>query len=240
VHTVDLKGSVTALPLSGHRPSGLGFRPDGSLLITSADNRQLLCYDGEEIFVVADLSDVVHADLGDMVVDDVGRAYVGSQTSQGGVIVRADPDSSVTVVADDLEHPSGMAISVDRKQLIVAESTGRRLTAYTLYSDGSLSDRRIFANGFEGPPAGIAVDVEDGVWVSMTRANRFERIVEGGSVTNRIEVADQVATACALGGPQRKTLFLLTSTDAQGHKPNGAKVSRVQATIVDTPGIGLP
>ncbi|MCV7102267.1 SMP-30/gluconolactonase/LRE family protein [Mycobacterium palustre] len=240
VHTVDLKGSITALPVSGHRPFGLGFRPDGSLLIASADSRQLLCYDGEEIFVVAELSEAVDTDLGDMVVDHSGRAYIGSQTSQGGVILRADPDRNVAVVADDLENPSGMAISADGKRLIVAESTGRRLTAYTVYPDGSLSDRRIFADGLDGPPAGIALDVDDGVWVSMTLANRFERLVEGGSVTNRIETADQVATACALGGPQRKTLFLLTSTDAQGHKPSGAKVSRVRATIVDIPGSGLP
>jgi sugar lactone lactonase YvrE len=240
LHTVTLTGAMTTLPLSGHRPFGLGFRPDGVLLIASADTRQLLCYDGEEIFAVADLRDAVQAELGDMVIDECGRAYIGSQTSQGGAILRADPDNSVTLVADGLEKPMGMVISADRRQLIVAESTGHRLTAYTIYSDGSLGDRRIFADGLDGPPAGIALDAQGGVWVSMTLANRFERIVEGGSVTDSIEMPGRAAIGCALGGPQRRTLFLLTSAGAYAERPSRSKVSRLDATIVDAPGIGLP
>jgi len=85
VHTVNLHGDMTKLPLAGHAPSGLGFRPDGSLLIASTENRQVLRYDGDTVTVLADLSDVVPADLGDMVVDEAGRAYVGSQA------VRAAP-----------------------------------------------------------------------------------------------------------------------------------------------------
>ncbi len=95
VHTVDLHGEMTTLPLAGHAPSGLGFRPDGSLLIASTENRQVLRYDGEIVTTLADLSDIVPANLGDMVVDDLGRAYVGSQACEGGVIVRVDPDDSV-------------------------------------------------------------------------------------------------------------------------------------------------
>ncbi len=92
VHTVDLQGSMTTLPLPGHAPSGLGFRPDGSLLIASTERRQILRYDGETVDALADLADIVPANLGDMVVDDRGRAYVGSQAREGGVIVRIDPD----------------------------------------------------------------------------------------------------------------------------------------------------
>ena len=88
VHTVTLGGSMTALPLPGHAPSGLGFRPDGSLLIVSTEARQLLRYDGETVDTIADLSDVAPADLGDMVIDNLGRAYIGSQAFQGGVIAR--------------------------------------------------------------------------------------------------------------------------------------------------------
>ena len=92
MHTVNLQGSMTTLPLPGHAPSGLGFRPDGTLLITSTERRQILRYDGETVTVLADLAADVPADLGDMVVDYRGRAYVGSQARQGGVIVRVDPD----------------------------------------------------------------------------------------------------------------------------------------------------
>src|SRR5579872_3178481 len=97
VHTADASGSLTTLALPGHSPSGLGFRPDGSLLIVSTEKRQLLRYDGETVVTIADLSDAAPADLGDMVVDHVGRAYIGSQAFEGGVLFRVDTDNSVRV-----------------------------------------------------------------------------------------------------------------------------------------------
>ncbi len=240
VHTVTLQGEMTTLPLAGHAPSGLGFRPDGSLLIASTENRQMLRYDGETVTTVAGLSDIVPANLGDMVIDDLGRAYVGSQAHEGGVIVRVDPDETATVVAQDLDFPNGMVITPDGKMLIVAESIGRRLTAFTIGADGALSDRRIFADGLGGPPDGICLDADGGVWTSMTLANQFERIVEGGTVTDRIDMGDRTAIACTLGGPERRTLFLLSSTDAYPQRLVGTKLSRLDATTVDVPGAGLP
>ena len=100
VHTVSLDGSVTTLPLPGHCPSGLGFRPDGTLFIVSAEHRVVLGYDGDTVTEIADLSGIAPASLGDLVVDGRGRAYVGSQARDGGVIVRLDLDNSVTVVAE--------------------------------------------------------------------------------------------------------------------------------------------
>src|SRR5271167_2798985 len=153
VHTVTLSGSMTTLPLPGHSPSGLGFRPDGSLLIASTEDRQVLRYDGETVVTIADLSEVTPANLGDMVIDDAGRAYIGSQAFSGGVIIRLDPDDSATVVAEDLDFPNGMVITPDGKTLIVAESTGRRLTAFSVAAPGSpgaLYDRRVFADGLDG------------------------------------------------------------------------------------------
>jgi sugar lactone lactonase YvrE len=240
VHTVNLQGAMTTLHLAGHSPSGLGFRPDGSLLIASTENRQVLRYDGEAVTTVADLSGIVLANLGDMVVDDRGRAYVGSQAFEGGVIVRVDPDDTFTVVAGNLDFPNGVVVTPDRTTLIVAESMGRRLTAFTIGADGSLSDRRIFADGLDGPPDGIALDAEGGVWTSMTLANQFERIVEGGEVTDRIDMGDRTAIACTLGGPERRTLFLLSSTDAYPKRLIGTKLSRLDAVTVDVPGAGLP
>jgi len=240
VHTADLRGSLTTLPLPGHSPSGLGFRPDGSLLIASTEDRQVLRYDGETVVTIADLSDLVPANLGDMVVDDAGRAYIGSQAFNEGVIVCLDPDNSATVVADDLEFPNGMVITPDGSTLIVAESVGRRLTAFTISADGALSDRRVFAGGLDGPPDGITLDAEGGVWTSMTLAHQFERVVEGGAVTDRIDMGDRVAIACTLGGPERRTLFLLSSTDAYPRRLVGTRLSRLDAVTVATPGAGLP
>ena len=238
LHTVNLHGDMTKLALTGHAPSGLGFRPDGSLLIASTENRQVLHYDGETISTLADLSSLVPADLGDMVVDSRGRAYVGSQARDVGVIVRVDVDGEATVVAEDLDFPNGMVITPDGNTLIVAESTGRRLTAFAV--DESLSNRRVFADGLDGPPDGICLDAEGGVWTSMTLANRFDRIVEGGTVTDRIDIGDRIAIACTLGGPERRTLFMLSSTSAYPQRLVGTKLSRLDATTVDVPGAGLP
>lgn len=240
VHTVDMRGSLTTLPLPGRCPSGLGFRPDGSLLIASTDDRQVLRYDGETVVVAADLADLAPASLGDMVVDAAGRAYVGSQAFSGGVIVRLDPDGTAAVVAEDLDFPNGMVITPDRKTLIVAESIGRRLTAFTVDDDGALRDRRVFADGLDGPPDGIALDAEGGVWTSMTLAHQFERITEGGAVTDRIDMGERVAVACALGGPERRILFLLSSTDAYPKRLAGTRLSRLDAVQVAAPGAGLP
>ncbi|WP_333894327.1 SMP-30/gluconolactonase/LRE family protein [Mycolicibacterium gadium] len=240
VHTVNLRGDLTTLPLPGHHPSGLGFRPDGTLLIVSGEQRQLLRYDGYTVEPVAELADLVPAALGDMVIDDAGRAYVGSQAREGGVIVRVDPDGSIAVVAENLDFPNGMAITEDRTTLIVAESTGRRLTAFTIAADGSLRARRIFAEGLDGPPDGICLDAEGGVWVAMTLAHAFERIEEGGAITDRIEMDERIAIACTLGGPERRTLFLLSSTDAYPQRLVGTKESRVDAVTVEIPGAGLP
>jgi sugar lactone lactonase YvrE len=240
VHTATMDGSLTTLSLPGHSPSGLGFRPDGSLLIASTEDRQVLRYDGETVVTIADLTDLAPANLGDMVIDDTGRAYIGSQAFEGGVIVRLDPDDSATVVAKDLDFPNGMVITPDRKTLIVAESIGRRLTAFTIDDDGALHGRRVFADSLDGPPDGIALDAEGGVWTSMTLAHQFERITEGGAVTDRIDMGERVAIACTLGGPERRTLFLLSSTDAYPQRLVGTRLSRLDAVTVAVPGAGLP
>jgi len=240
VHTVTVGGSMTTLPVPGHAPSGLGFRPDGSLLIASTERRELLCYDGETVDTIAGLSDVTPADLGDMVIDNHGRAYIGSQAFQGGVIVRVDPDNTVTVVARDLDFPNGMAITPDHQTLIVAESVGRRLTAFSIGAHGELSDRRVFADGLDGAPDGICLDAEGGVWTAMTLAHQFERIAPGGHVTHRIDVGDRAAIACTLGGLAGRTLFMLSSTDAYPQRLVGTRLARLDAVIVDAACAGLP
>ncbi|MCV7286254.1 SMP-30/gluconolactonase/LRE family protein [Mycolicibacterium wolinskyi] len=238
VHTVTLSGSMTTLPLPGHSPSGLGFRPDGTLLIVSTQRRQILRYDGDTVELLADLSDLVPAALGDMVIDDHGRAYVGSQARSGGVIVRIDPDDTVHVVAEHLDFPNGMAITPDGSTLIVAESTARRLTAFAIDADGGLTERRVFADGLDGPPDGIAVDADGGVWTALTLAHRFQRIVDGGTVTDRVDAHGRTAIACALGGPEGRMLFMVTTTDAYPERLVGTKLSRVDAAMVDVPAPG--
>ena len=134
---------------------------------------------------IANLTDLAPANLGDMVIDDAGRACIGCQAFSGGVIVHLDPDDSATVVTEDLDFPNGMVITPDRKTLIVAESTGRRLSAFTIGDDDGLRDRRIFADGLDGPPDGIALDAEGGVWTAMTLAHQVEWIIASGRRRDR-------------------------------------------------------
>lgn len=239
VHTVDMAGSMTTVALPGHRPSGLGFTPDGDLLIASTEARTLLRLDADGVLhTVADLTAVVPAALGDMVVDDHGRVYLGSQARGDGVVVRVDPDRSVQVVATGLDFPNGMVITPDRNTLIVAESTGRRLRAFRIGTDGELSAPRVFAEGLDGPPDGLAIDADGGVWTALTLANRFDRITDGGEVTDRVDLGDRIAIAGALGGPDRRTLFLLSSTSAYPEQLIGSTLSRVDTVTVQIPAPG--
>jgi len=240
VHTADRRGSVTTLPLPGHTPRGLGFRPDGSLLIASGEDRCVLRYDGESLTTIADLSGIAPGNLGDMVVDDLGRAYIGCQASEEGAIVRVDPDGGAIVAADGLECPSGLAITSSRDTLIVAESAGHRLTAFGIAPDGSLCDRTVFAAGLDGAPGGITLDAEGAVWASMTSTHQFQRIVAGGAVTDRIDMGDRNAIACTLGGPERRLLFLLSAVDDGPQPTTGPKPARLDAVTVDIPGAGRP
>ncbi len=239
VHTVDMRGSMTTLSLPGHAPAGLGFRPDGSLLIASAMKRRILRYDGETVSTLVDLGNTVHADLGDMVVDKLGRAYVGCRAPRG-LVVRIDMDDSVTVVADSLACPNGMVITADGATLIVAESLSRRLTAFDIDRDGTLSGRHIFADGLDGPPGGITLDAHGGIWTALTLANQSQRIVAGGAVTDRIDMGARTAVACTLGGPARRILFLLSSPETSVSRLMGSRSSRLDAVAVDIPGEGLP
>ncbi|BBY38021.1 gluconolactonase [Mycobacterium mantenii] len=241
VHTVNLLGAMTTLPLPGHAPCGLGFRPDGSLLIASADDRRILRYDGETVVPIADLSGVVSGDLGDMVVDDLGHAYVGCEAARGcGVIVRVDPDDSTTVVADVPGSPAGMVMTPDGRTLIVAEPSSRRLSAFEIDSDGALADRRTFADGLDGSPDGITFDSDGGVWAAIASARQFQRIVAGGLVTDRIDMRDRTPTACTLGGPGCRILFLMSGEEDRPGQRIGRRRGHLDAVTADIPGVALP
>lgn len=238
VHTVDLRGTVTGLPVPGHMPFGLGFRPDGSLLIVSSMARQVLHYDGETISTLVDLSKVAPRSLGDMVVDGLGRAFVGCQARDDAVIIGIDPDGAESVVAQDLQFPSGMAVTSDNSTLIVAESTGRRLTSFSIGDDGRLSDRRPFAENLAGPPDGIALDADGAVWVAMSLIGKFQRILPGGEIADQLEIGDRAAVGCTLGGPGGRQLFTLSSSHAFSELLVGSTQSRLDVVSVDVPAAG--
>jgi sugar lactone lactonase YvrE len=248
VLAVGLDGRSQTIVEVPTRPSGLGWRPDGTLLIVSMLDRSLLELRGGALRVVADLSTLATGLCNDMVVDGAGRAYVGNfgydrhagETPRTTVLIRVDPDGRASAVADALMFPNGMVITPDGKTLIVAETYAHRLTAFSIDKAGGLGGRRLFAQ-FEDAcfPDGICLDAEGAVWVADARGRDVFRVFDSGRIERRIGVGERSVFACMLGGSDRCTLFLCTSTSsgpAMAEKTDG----RIELVPVDVPGAGRP
>ncbi|MDQ3811046.1 MAG: SMP-30/gluconolactonase/LRE family protein [Chloroflexota bacterium] len=247
VLSVDLSGHVETAAVVPQQPSGLGWTTDGSLLIVSMLDRRLLRLDGGELRVVADLSALATGPCNDMVVDSLGRAYVGnfgfdrhqSEPPRAASLARVDPDGRTVRAADDLIFPNGMVITPDGTTLIVGETFATRLTAFAVGADGSLSNRRVFAQFDDCFPDGICLDAEGAIWVADPRGSRVVRVFDGGRIERTISTGERGAFACMLGGDDRQTLFICTNTGsgpAMAERTDG----RIETVRVDVPGAGLP
>ena len=248
VMSVDMEGHLETVVAVPNKPSGLGWLPDGRLLVVSMLDKKLMRLDPNGLKEAADLSPFFTGHANDMVVDKDGRAYIGNTGGEFWTdtptprvpahIAMVTTEGDARIVARDLQGPNGMVITPDGGTLIVAEPPGERLTAFTIGADGSLSDQRVWAE-LEGPPDGIAVDNESCVWVSVPRQpGRFLRVAEGGEVRQRFEVSDRLGIACALGGPGRKTLFMLESFQSSPDSQRGN--GRIRTIEVEAPGAGWP
>ncbi len=244
VYSITLEGKTTLeLSLPGKKPSGLGFLPDGSLLIVSMAERELLRLDPHgHTTVHADLSALVSDELNDMVVDAQGTAFVGSYPSERGtgVLVRVTPDGSAQIVAEGLDFPNGTVISADGRSLILAESIGRQFTAFDIDGAKRLSGRRVVASTGDAAPDGITLDAEGGIWAGYPLAHEFRRVLPGGEVTDRIPIGERMAIACTLGGEDRRTLFLLSAADWSAKALQGRRTGTVETVRVGVAGAGLP
>ena len=244
----SLDGKVSTVVEVPGQPSGLGWLPDGRLLVVSMEDRRLLRLDPTGLKVVADLSALAPFHCNDMVVDEKGRAYVGNfgfdpytgAEPKPTVLILVTPEGKASVVAGDLSFPNGSVITADGRTLIVAESFGARLTAFAIAPDGSLSDRRVWARLEPAGPDGICLDAEGALWVASPMSREVLRVREGGEVTHRIATENQAA-ACMLGGPDRRTLFILSGhIIPEREKSVALKSGRIETVHVDIGGVGLP
>lgn len=229
------------------QPSGLGWLPDGRMLVVSMHDRRLLRRDAHGLSVVAELGDMAHYHCNDMVVDRQGRAYIGNfgfdflarAPLRPTVLILVAPNGAKRVVAADLLFPNGAVITPDGNTLIVAESFARRLTAFAITPDGSLTGRRVWAQ-LEGASAdGICLDAEGAVWVASPVSAEILRVLEGGAITHRIAVATQ-GIACMLGGSDRRTLFVLSAPLVAAEAALASRLGRIETVRVEVPGAGLP
>jgi sugar lactone lactonase YvrE len=247
VQTVDLEGNVEKVVEVPGSPSGLGWLPDGRLLVVSMTDRRLLRLDPEGLVETADLSGLASFHCNDMVVDRQGRAYVGNfgfDFAAGGPaspaeIVLVLPDGRARVVGDELVFPNGMVISPDDRTLIVAETFGHRLTAFDIQPDGALANRRIWADLEGAFPDGICLDAAGAVWVAAPEPGQVLRVLEGGTITHPVQVSTR-PYACMLGGPERRTLFVCTAESSVPGRGRRGIGGRIEIVEVEVPGAGLP
>jgi sugar lactone lactonase YvrE len=213
---VDLEGSSEVVERVPSFPFCIDWLPDGRLLIVSAAASALLRREPDGSIVThADLSGLSRHPWNDIVVDGRGNAYVGNigfdmgaEDFRPGILARVGPDGSVQQVADDVAFPNGVAVTPDNSTLILAESYGNRLTAFDIGADGTLSNRRVWADLGDGYPDGICIDAEGAVWYGDVPNRRCVRVREGGEVLQTVDL-DRGCFACALGGPDGRTLFMV-------------------------------
>jgi sugar lactone lactonase YvrE len=251
VLAVDAGGETTVVARHDGPLSGLGWLPDGTLLVVAMEG-DVLRLDGGALAVHADVRPLADHGINDMIVHPEGWAYVGQfgydRESRARVrpspLVRVDPDGSVHRAAEDLLVANGMALTADGATLIVAESAGMRLSAFTVGDGGRLGDRRVWAELPAGhAPDGMCTDAEGAAWVACVTTDWCLRVAEGGEVLDRIRVEEEGRhpVACVLGGPGRRTLYLLTATTYGEAEPSlQARAGRIEQVRVDVPGAGRP
>jgi len=249
--------ATTVVTITHDEPSGLGWLPDGRLLVVAMETQRLLRveHDGT-VAEHADLSHIARGSINDMIVAADGTAYVGDMGSRihdpssprvAGQTIRVDPDGTVSCAAGDLRSPNGHILTDDGRTLIVAESGGSCLTAFTVAADGSLSGKRTFAElkptkpdlSF-APPDGVCLDEQGAVWVADPINAVVTRVVEGGDVTDVITFDDVIPVACVLGGPQRRTLLVCVAADWKRDVVMQARSGRIDAIDVAVAGAGRP
>jgi sugar lactone lactonase YvrE len=260
VFSISTAGEVTIVLELDDLPSGLGFLPDGSLLVACMRSQRVLRrgLDGG-VTTHAELAGLGAGWLNDMVVDTTGRAYLdfnrgrlyGRVPDEPDAIALVDPDGRPRLVAGDLRSPNGMAVTEDGGTLVVAEFRGNRLLAFEIGSDGSLTQRRTFAE-LGSNPDGICLDAEAAAWLGSPNTAEFLRVREGGEVVQRVPTEPGRGIACVLGGPARQTLFMvvaempegamlrLRDSDDPGQDHLSGARSWIEAVGVDVPGAGIP
>lgn len=258
VKSVSLAGDLRVELEIDDQPSGLGWLPDGSLLVVSMSRRQVMRRDTDgSASVHANLAGYSDFHFNDMVVDPLGRAYVGNfgfdlETEVGArgmdsviaehetaTLVRIDPDGSTCIAAEELHFPNGMVITPDGRTLIVAETLIGALTAFDVAQDGSLYNRRLWASVLPRVPDGIALDAAGNIWIANPLAAECVRVGEGGELLHTIDTEDP-CYACMLGGDDGRTLFMLT---LPANPPNGnpqKAAGKVRIARVDIPGAECP
>jgi sugar lactone lactonase YvrE len=244
----------TEVELDGE-PAGLGWLPDGRLLINSRLDRAIFRREADGTLVRhGDLTPWATWHANDMVVASNGQAYAGNfgfdldglydgtvQASEisSTSLVRVDPDGTSVEAAGDLAFPNGTVITDDGGTLIIAESLGGQLSAFDRQSDGTLTGRRVWAAPEGVAPDGICLCADGTVWVANALGSECVRVAEGGEIVERV-VTSQGCFACMLGDADRQTLYLVTAASSDAAKARAERNGSLERVRTSVPGAGLP
>jgi sugar lactone lactonase YvrE len=248
VYTLTPDGKRTKVADVPKRPSGIGFLPDKTPVVVSMVDRCLYKIVNGQLVLHADISKLVNSDINDMVMDAKGNAYVGnigSDLFKGEEIkptnfVLVTADGKAREVAKGMLVPNGPVVSAGGKTLIVAETYGKKLTAFDIQGDGGLTNQRVFADLDGAEPDGICLDAEGAVWLAAINRGGFLRVKEGGEVTHKIETGDRTAIACTLGGADGRTFYALTYKGSIADIGKGLAAARIETVRVDVGASGSP
>ena len=250
----------TVFSLQDDYPVGVGLLPNGKMLINSLFGKKVLLGDPEtgKISTFCDFSKILSSYspeyiVNDMIVNNDGQAYIGIDAvdfdenepigphnkPSFSYILLVNPDGTVKIASDRMTFPNGMAISPDGKTLVVAETFANRLTSFDINSDGSLKNKRIFAD-IGAPTDGISMDEEGCVWVALPSYKfgghgGWVRVKDGGEILDEVVTNTHGAFDCQLGGPEKKHLFLLEASILGQPRDKGD--GRVRVVEVEVPGI---
>jgi len=248
IKTLDLEGRCdTVVEIPGFA-AGLGWAPNGDLLVVGASEHKVFRWDGSGLSEYADLGGLGQTFFNDMVARGNGDVYVG--TISHDLLSDAEPtpasialvqsDGTSRLVADGLALPNGMVITPDGRTLICGETLGARYTAFDIEEDGTLSNARLWAQVPGETPDGCCIDADGGIWFASFASRSVVRVLPGGELTDRIPVVDTNPYGCMLGGADRRTLFIMCADTHERPKTLELKSGRIFATEVETAGTGLP
>ncbi len=266
VLAIDERGGAEVIMEVEGQPSGIGWMPDGSMLVVSMKEHLVLRRETSgAVSIHADVTEYCGGNLNDMVVRSSGRAYVGNfgfdlmgfAEPAPANLIRIDPDGTASVAAEDLLFPNGSVITPDGTTLIVGETAGARYTAFTIADDGSLTDRRVWAQVAPEPdiggsleatlaqlqfgPDGCTLDAEGMIWAADEVNGRLARVAEGGEIVAEIPSPEGLNFfACALGGEDGRTMLICAAPDFLEANRVNARDAVLLTTRVDVPHAGLP
>jgi sugar lactone lactonase YvrE len=240
------------------QPSGLGWLPNGNLLCVSMIDQKVLRFAGKKMSIFADISEYCTFWANDMTVSARGYGYVGNfgfdldtRLKELGVkaffaspppstnLVVLDPDGNVIQVVPDMHFPNGTVITPDGSTLIIGETMSDRLTAFDISDDGTLGNRRVWAQFDRVKTDGMCLDEQGQIWLANAVTKRCVRVKEGGEVTGTV-TCTQNAYACMLGGEDRRNLYVMTAPTSDRFNIAELSRGRIEMVRVETPGAGLP